>query len=462
MNVAVRPLGCSRISIAGKMRGSFSLRKTLISRLCKGVLALGILLATVSIVSVEAAPKPMAVSPNIAPNSPDGATAAVDTRAGLKRQQAAKLYMDNCAICHGDRGDGDTRAQTGMRPPPRDFTTIETAFELNRERMIGSVTNGRPGTGMMPHKDRLSKQEIELVVDFIRENFMRTPDESEAIVKNLKGRLIYNKNCAVCHGDKGNTAIWARSGLNPPPRDFTAPKTRLELTRERMIHSVTNGRPGTGMMPFKTRLDAVEVAAVVDYIREVFLRSELPAATAGATAALGSTALQLLPQDANHAAMRARQADSAAAPMNPHAAPPAVSLGAPSATGNPVNPTATEVARPAVLDADMSVPMPGGLKGDITAGRRFFLSNCFTCHGVTGDGNGPRAHFNNPRPRNFTSEESQRSFNRARLFDSITNGKIATVMPAWSKVLTPQQIADVAEFVFVTFIQPATGKKKAS
>ena len=80
------------------------------------------------------------------------------------------------------------------------------------------------------------------------------------------------------------------------------------------------------------------------------------------------------------------------------------------------------------------------------------MNNCFTCHGVTGEGNGPRASFNIPRPRNFTSEESRRVFNRERLFKSISNGKVGTVMPAWARVLTPQQIANVAEFVFQAFI----------
>ena len=33
------------------------------------------------------------------------------------------------------------------------------------------------------------------------------------------------------------------------------------------------------------------------------------------------------------------------------------------------------------------------------------------------------------------------------------------VMPAWGKVLTPQEVANVAEFVFQTFIHPESGKQ---
>jgi mono/diheme cytochrome c family protein len=48
--------------------------------------------------------------------------------------------------------------------------------------------------------------------------------------------------------------------------------------------------------------------------------------------------------------------------------------------------------------------------------------------------------------------------NRERLFVSITNGKVGTVMPAWGKVLNDQQIANITEFVFTTFIQAKQSK----
>ena len=110
----------------------------------------------------------------------------------------------------------------------------------------------------------------------------------------------------------------------------------------------------------------------------------------------------------------------------------------------------------------MSLPVPNGLKGDLAWGRTFYMANCFACHGVTGEGDGPRAYFNIPRPRNFTSEAARQVLNRPRIFDSITKGRSGTVMPAWGKVLTPQQIAGLTEFVFQAFIQPGgTDKKKA-
>jgi len=103
----------------------------------------------------------------------------------------------------------------------------------------------------------------------------------------------------------------------------------------------------------------------------------------------------------------------------------------------------------------MSLPLPEQLTGDAQWGREFYLKNCFTCHGEKGDGQGPRASFNRPAPRNFLADDSRKVLNRPALFKAIGMGKPGTVMPAWSKVLTDQEIANVAEFVFVTFIHPA-------
>ena len=126
-----------------------------------------------------------------------------------------------------------------------------------------------------------------------------------------------------------------------------------------------------------------------------------------------------------------------------------------------------KVAAPGVVTApgavaDMSLPMPQGLKGDPEKGKIFFMGNCFTCHGVEGDGNGPRAYFITPPPRNFLLEASRQRLNRPTLFEAITNGRLGTNMPAWGKVLNSQEIADVAEFVFQNFISAPQGNTQGN
>ena len=300
----------------------------------------------------------------------------------------ALIYSQHCVICHGEKGDGDTRVRRGLSAPPRDFTTAQSQAELTRERMLQSVAHGRPGTAMMPFEGRLSADEIAAAVDYIRASFMTGKKGAAPPAKMVKGEQLYVRHCAVCHGDKGSGAVWTQSSLNPPPRNFTA-ALRDELTRERMITSVSYGRPGTAMMPFRSRLSDQEIATVVDYIRASFLGTAVPA------------------------------------------------------------PEQTPLAQ-----VDMTLPFPNGLRGDADMGKRFFDNNCFTCHGKEGNGEGPRSGFLVPKPRNFLTPESRQRFNRPALFAAVRDGVRGTVMPSWGKVLSDQEIANVAEYVFTAFIHP--------
>ena len=323
-------------------------------------------------------------------------------------EDPSALYSEHCETCHGEQGNGMTRVRRGLNPPPRDFTTPLAKLELTRDRMLASVRNGRSGTAMMGFAPRLSEVEIASLVDYIRDRFMlKTPVAVDDSMRDrAAGERIYVTNCSVCHGDEGNGAMWTKNSLNPPPRDFTA-TAPAELPRERMLASVTNGRPGTAMMSFAKRLPPQDIEHVVDYVRATFLGRGMTARAGPPHGAMGGTV--------------------SAAPIVP---------------------------------ADMTLPLPNALIGDAVWGAQFYKKNCFNCHGEQGDGNGPRAVFNTPRPRNFLADDARRTLNRPALFKAITAGKNGTVMPAWGKVLSEQEIANIAEYVFQTFIQPKTDTGK--
>jgi mono/diheme cytochrome c family protein len=324
------------------------------------------------------------------------------------------IFRKSCSVCHGDRGNGRGRASVDLYPQPRDFTT---ATDLSRDRMITSVTYGRPGTAMMPWKTRYTAEQIASVVDYIRNRFMLV-----ALDPHIEtGRGVYGHFCQICHGDRAQGAASTSKADTPP--DLTTPQNQRGLTRERMIASVTRGKHGSTITAgFSDKLTPENIEAVVDYMRRV-----------------------LLP------ALAARDKDkpvvSTAADSPQNVPPPSI----PSTTPPPPANTAKQ--------ADMSLPMPKGLVGDIKKGKRFFMGNCATCHGKLGNGEGPRAFFLNPRPRNFHDEYSHTNLNRPTIFSVVTTGKPGTVMPAWGKVLTDQEIANVAEFVFETFVQEKGGAK---
>ncbi len=84
----------------------------------------------------------------------------------------AALYQRHCSACHGEAGDGNSRAQATLARKPRNFTAPEARTRLTREYMIAIVRDGRPHTPMVARSTRLSQEEIEAVVDHIRSRFM--------------------------------------------------------------------------------------------------------------------------------------------------------------------------------------------------------------------------------------------------------------------------------------------------
>lgn len=86
-------------------------------------------------------------------------------------EKGRDLYNFYCYFCHGYAGDAKTLAATYLSPPPRDFTATPLKA-LSRARMIKSVSDGRLGTAMAGFKNTLNAEQIERVVDFIRQAFM--------------------------------------------------------------------------------------------------------------------------------------------------------------------------------------------------------------------------------------------------------------------------------------------------
>ena len=73
----------------------------------------------------------------------------------------------------------------------------------------------------------------------------------------------WNKNCASCHGKDGtgNTVMGKKSGVD----DYTDAKNQAKFTDADAIKSITDGKEK--MKPFKEKLSADEIKALVTYLR---------------------------------------------------------------------------------------------------------------------------------------------------------------------------------------------------
>ncbi len=89
-----------------------------------------------------------------------------------------------------------------------------------------------------------------------------------------KGKILYDKWCAQCHGEKGDGKGPATDLVFPKPRDFTRGTYKFHSTASGeppldsdIIRSIRNGNSGTSMPPW-TRFSDDDVKAILTYLKK--------------------------------------------------------------------------------------------------------------------------------------------------------------------------------------------------
>lgn len=159
----------------------------------------------------------------------------------------ARLYAENCAVCHGEDGEGRVGASLAknwpsIRPDLRVRATIENGIS-GTPMLAWSQENGGP----------LDSQEIDALVAYIltwetggprfiaptptfapRPLITRIPDvEGDP----NRGAALFDQNCAVCHGPNGEGRVGAALAKN-----FSS--IRPDLT---VRNTIANGIEGSPM-----------------------------------------------------------------------------------------------------------------------------------------------------------------------------------------------------------------------
>lgn len=194
-----------------------------------------------------------------------------------------ELYQRNCAACHGSDGHG------GVGVP---LALPDFQYQVSDRYLASTIRHGRPGR-VMPAFDRLSDEEVQAIVAYVRSLGPGRPvthGDSEAVVQGdpRHGEQLYTKHCSGCHGPhggggEGTGVTFSRPrGLPIMPPALNNPGF-LAAASDRMIKAaLMNGREGTPMRSFlKQGLSERDIDDLVAYVRS-FEKRPPPAAPAPA------------------------------------------------------------------------------------------------------------------------------------------------------------------------------------
>lgn len=203
------------------------------------------------------------------------------------------LYMQECAGCHGDRGDGRGPAADHVDPKPRSF--VAGPFKLRSTPtgkppatadVLRTIERGIPGTAMppfafLPEADRkkIAAYVLKLadVLDepepvAVKADPASAPPATPASVARGK-EMFKDAGCASCHGETGKgdgpTADQMKDSEGQPvkPRDFTDGRFRGGSDRADLYLRLTTGMDGTPMPAYDDVLEPADRWAVVDFVQ---------------------------------------------------------------------------------------------------------------------------------------------------------------------------------------------------
>ena len=83
-----------------------------------------------------------------------------------------------------------------------------------------------------------------------------------------KGKAIYEKYCAACHGPQGKGDGPTGKVLVPPAVDFTSASSKKKSDAD-LLNIIENGKPPTAMIAWKGQLSAQEIQQVLAYVKSL-------------------------------------------------------------------------------------------------------------------------------------------------------------------------------------------------
>ena len=208
-----------------------------------------------------------------------------------------RVYLESCAACHGERGDGKGPEAGRLKTKPRDFTSGIYKFRSTPsgslpldEDIYRSISQGVRGTSMLAQL-HLSEKERWAVTEHLktfspRFKAEKTPEpiaipsqpSPNAEFIALGSRIYMDAGCAECHGPRGKgdgpSAKDLKDDWGAPisPTDLTLKPFKSGPNPEDRYRTISTGLNGTPMPSYADVLTREERWSLVSYIVSIAIK----------------------------------------------------------------------------------------------------------------------------------------------------------------------------------------------
>lgn len=277
-----------------------------------------------------------------------------------------------------------------------------------------------------------------------------------------RGKVLYEKHCAYCHGLDGRADTPVGRLLKPRPRNFADPVEMARVTRDRIYRAIRDGRQGTAMPAWEGVLGETQMGDMTDYIQS--LVPPLPRTLSAGELSL-EIGRRIYERECAICHGTDGRADTKAAkiliPRPRNLADPiemgrvddgrmyaAIKLGRPgtgmAGWGELLSPV--EIIDLMRYIRSLVQPLPGAMtraKLDLAVAGKIFEQHCVTCHGEKGDGQTPLGRSLVPPARNLKLTQ----LTDREMAQVIARGRAGTAMAPWGGILNSEDIRRVIFFI---------------
>ena len=166
------------------------------------------------------------------------------------------IYDKQCITCHGASGNGKGPVSGSLNPKPTDFTD-HSQMRLKSPAELYNIT--RKGKPPMPSYTNMKDDDLWNVIFYVV-SFSSTKDMA------AKGKEIYFRDCAFCHGKTGAGDGPGGASLPLKTRNFADIKWMAEQKDGALYQNMAMGIPTSGIA-CAAKLKPEERWNVLSYIR---------------------------------------------------------------------------------------------------------------------------------------------------------------------------------------------------